>query len=313
MRTRSLHDPDILDFIDAVPRVVFSDASIADIRALFASLEPEAPPLPEGVSRTDITLPGRPGEPEVRAIALAPPGMPRAHLLHIHGGGLVMGTPEHSVPKMAALCAQLGVTVLQPHYRLAPEHRAPAALMDCLAALLHLAEGADPARIIVSGDSAGGGLAFSTVAAAREHLPGPIGLLHMVYPMCDPATGGPEGQQNATAGEFIWTGAHNQYGWNAYLSGGDREAAHVPADVSDLSGFPPTWIGTGSVDLFIDENLALAQRLIAAGIPLDMNIYAGAPHAFNAVPEAGVTRRFQRDYRDAVERAIARAERGDTP
>ena len=305
MSTRDLHDPELLDLIDGFPPLSFSDETLPGIRAMMASMQPEPAPLPPGVTLTELSLPGLPGEPDVRALRFDPPGAPRAHVLHIHGGGLVMGTPDHSVARNAALCAQLGVTVLAPTYRLAPEHRAPAALMDCLAALLHVAKEAGPERVIVTGDSAGGGLAFSAVSAARSHLSAPVALLHMVYPMLDPATGGPDGAQNAQAGEFLWTPPYNQYGWGAYLDGGDRAAAHVPADVTDLSGFPPVWMGLGALDLFFDEDLALAQRLVAAGVPLDMNVYAGAPHAFNMVAEAGVTKRFGRDYAEAMERAIA--------
>ena len=305
MRTRHLHDPEILPLVEALPDIAFSDALIEAIRTAFAAMEPERPPLPLGVTETEVTFSGLAGQPRGSALLFTPPGTPRAHVLHIHGGGLVMGRPEHSAAKNAQLAADLGVAVLAPRYRLAPEHVAPAALMDCLAALLHLAEMSTPERIIVTGDSAGGSLAFSTVSAAREHLPGPLALLHMVYPMLDPATGGPDGKQNKLAGETVWTAAHNQYGWGAYLKG-DRAAAHVPVDVTELSGFPPVWIGTGAIDLFFDEDMDMAKRLVAAGVPLDMNVYAGAPHAFNAVPGAAVTQRFNRDYREAMERAIAR-------
>ena len=309
MKTRHLHDPDILPLVDALPDIAFSDDAIAEIRAVFAGLEPERPPLPPGVTEAEVAIPGLPGQPGTTALLFTPPGPPRAHVLHIHGGGLVMGAPEHRAARNARLASDLGVAVLAPRYRLAPEHPAPAALMDCLAALLHLAATTAPGRVIVTGDSAGGGLAFSTVSAARDHLPAPLALLHMVYPMLDPDTGGPDGRQNATAGETVWTARHNRYGWGAYLSearGADRAAAHVPVDVAELSGFPPVWIGTGAIDLFFDENLAMARRLVAAGVPVDLNVYAGAPHAFDAVPDAAVTRRFRRDYEEAMERAIAR-------
>ena len=304
MNTRDLHDPELWPLIDTLPRPEFSDATIGRVREIFAALTPPPAPLPECVSMDEISIPGRPGEPDVRALRFSPPGEPRGTLLHFHGGGMVMGRPEHGTDRHAALCAQLGVTVIAPAYRLSPEHRAPAAVMDGLAALLWVARTEPLSRIVVSGDSAGGLMAVSTVAAARAHLPGPVALLHLVYPMLDPATGGPDCRALATSGEFIWTRESNRYGWDAYLDGADPVAAHVPAALEDVSDFPRVWIGTGSLDLFFAENLRFAERLADAGVSLDVNVYSGAPHAFNMVADAAVTLRFARDYMEALQRAF---------
>ena len=306
MSTRDLHDPELIPLLDALPEMAFSDAALPDIRAAMTALEPPSPPLPGGVTQREVFVPGLPGEPDIRALEFIPDGENRGRMLQLHGGGMVMGRPEQCAPKNAQLAATLGLHILAPAYRLAPEHTAPAALMDALACLLHLAKDASPARLIVSGDSAGGGLAFSTVSAAREHLSVPLALLHMVYPMLDPATGTTDCRANAKAGEFIWTRAHNRFGWSAYLEGGDAAAAHVPAAVDDLSGFPPVWIGTGSLDLFLDENLDMAKRLAARGVGVDMSVYPGAPHAFPLMAGAAVSRRFERDYAEALARAIER-------
>lgn len=304
MDTRDLHDPELLPLIDNMPRFAWSDATLPTIRETFAALQPEPAPLPDGVRVEEIMIPGCPGEPDVRALRFTPPGTPRGLLLHFHGGGMVMGSPEGSRDRNAALCAQLGVRVLAPAYRLSPEHRAPAAVMDGLAALLFAAQDTPLDRIVVSGDSAGGLMAISTVAAARAHLPGEIALLHLVYPMLDPATGGPDCRALPTSGEFIWTRQSNRYGWDAYLNRIDPVAAHVPSALMDVSDFPPVWIGTGSLDLFFAENLAFAARLAGAGVSLDMNVYSGAPHAFNIMAEAAVTQRFSRDYSEALERVF---------
>ena len=305
MNTRNLHDPELLPLIDNMPSFAWSDTTLPTIRETFAALQPEPAPLPAGVSMEEIAIPGRPGEPDVRALRFDPPGTPRGLLLHFHGGGMVMGRPEHSIDRNASLSAQLGVTVLAPAYRLSPEHRAPAAVMDGLAALLFAAQVTPLERIVVTGDSAGGLMAVSVVAAARAHLPGKVALLHLVYPMLDPATGGPDCRALPTSGEFLWTRQSNRYGWDAYLDGVDPVAAHVPAALEDVSDFPPVWIGTGSLDLFFAENLRFAARLAGAGVSIDMNVYSGAPHAFNIVPEAAVTKRFTRDYLEALQRVFA--------
>ena len=119
----------------------------------------------------------------------------------------------------------------------------------------------------------------------------------LTYPMLDHRTGGDAcPYRNPVTGEFIWTRASNRFGWSAlrgaYAADDQRRGWFSPSLADDLSGLPPAYIATGSLDLFFDENLDYARRLAAAGVPVDLHSYAGAIHAFNAIPTAAISQRF---------------------
>ena len=215
---------------------------------------------------------------------------------------MVMGSVEQMQAGPAALAAAAGVPVASVEYRLAPEHPFPAPQEDCHSALTWLAGqadalGFDAGRIIVAGESAGGGLAAALAIMARD-LGGPaIAGQLLTYPMLDHRTGGDAcPYQNPTTGEFIWTRASNRFGWRAlqgdYKIDDARRGWFSPSLADDLSNLPPAYVATGSLDLFFDENLDYARRLVAAGVPVDLHSYAGAIHAFNAIPDAALSQRF---------------------
>jgi triacylglycerol lipase len=88
------------------------------------------------------------------------------------------------------------------------------------------------------------------------------------------------------------------------LAGQPKTAPASPAACEDLSGLPPTWIGCGALDLFLPEDLEYAERLINAGVDTTVNVYPGTIHAFQALPDIEMTRRFHRDYREAIARSL---------
>ena len=222
-----------------------------------------------------------------------------AAMLWMHGGGLVLGRPEMDDLRVSGYAAALGITVVSVRYRLAPEHPFPAALEDCEAAWRWLQSnaarlGLDPGRVVVGGNSAGAGLAAALVQ--RLHDAGgrqPAGQL-LVYPMLDDRTGADPEQDSVR--HLVWTALSNRTGWSSYLGGppgGDEVPAYaVPARRSDLSGLPPAWIGVGSADLFVDECRSYAARLQEAGVPTDLVVVDGAPHAFDAVAAARPSQDF---------------------
>ncbi|MEI9852214.1 MAG: alpha/beta hydrolase fold domain-containing protein [Sphingomonas sp.] len=200
--------------IDLIPPFATDPAGLAESRALFAEIP--LGDLPEGVTRTELSLPGLDGAPEVRALLYRPEGSPpdRA-ILAFHGGGYVMGKPEMNDARNAALAAKLGCVVLAVAYRLAPENPYPAALDDALAAWRYLASGG--AEIVLLGESAGAGLAAALSHRLRdsgERLPRFQALL---YPMLDPRSA-EEGVTAAHLGEFVWTRANNGFAWGCYLA-----------------------------------------------------------------------------------------------
>ena len=302
MDTRHLVDREIAPLIDLFPRVDLDSAPIAQIRAKAAETYSILPPPVIAPER--LLVPSVHGEPEI-PVFLYRPAETRTGggaILHIHGGGMVMGSVEQMQAGPAALAATAGVPVASVEYRLAPENPFPAPQEDCHSALSWLAEradafGFDANRIVVAGESAGGGLAAALTIMARD-LGGPaIAGQLLTYPMLDHRTGSDAcPYNNPTTGEFIWTRASNRFGWAAlqgdYKAADARRGWFSPSLAEDLTGLPPAYIATGSLDLFFDENLDYARRLVAAGVPVDLHSYAGAIHAFNAIPDAALSQRF---------------------
>lgn len=213
----------------------------------------------------------------------------RAALLYIHGGGLIGGTIEGYDSRCMHYATNTGITVVSVDYRLAPEHPYPAALDDATYALrwlhAHASDiGLDARRIGVGGDSAGGCLAAATVLRNRDERGPAIVCQLLVYPMLDYRTVGPDPRYT---GPFIgWTFADNITGWTAYLGetyDGSPEATASPALATDLAGLPPTYLDTGTMDIFHDEDVAFAKRLQKAGVEVDGHIWNGAPHGFDYI------------------------------
>jgi len=312
MTTRHLVDPEILPLIDLMPFTGFTREGLPAAR--IASAERFAflgePPLAPQVK----TIAGPGGALEIYWYDPAPGTADRPALLHVHGGGMIIGSARSMQHGPSGTAAALGIPVASVEYRLAPEHPFPAPQEDCLAALNWLAEnaaelGVDPARIGIIGESAGGGLAAATALMARDTGGPALAAQFLTYPMLDHRTGGPSCTwRNPTTGEFIWTRESNVFGWDAlrgdYGADDERRGWFSPTLAEDLSGLPPTWIGTGALDLFLDEDLDYARRLVAAGVEVELHCYPGAIHAFQAVAESRIAKAFVRDQFVAITRLL---------
>ncbi|HTR70171.1 MAG TPA: alpha/beta hydrolase [Mycobacteriales bacterium] len=221
---------------------------------------------------------------------------PAPAVLWIHGGGLVLGTARQDDGLCRRFAAETGALVASVEYRLAPEHRFPAALEDCYAALTWLAAAPDidAGRIAIAGGSAGGGLAAALAIMARDKGEIRPAFQLLVYPMLDDRTAARPDPGAAT--RRLWNNRANRYGWASYLGrepGSDGVSSYAaPARCSDLAGLPPAWIGVGSVDLFHDEDVEYARRLTASGVPCRLDVVDGAFHGFDYVAGAAVARRF---------------------
>ena len=316
--TRHLVDPEVMPMLELLNLSEFSAETLPAIRegmdasaALFgeppikASRETaQGPAGPDGLS----------GDVAVYWYDPSPGARNRAVLLQIHGGGMVVGSAEKMQFGPSATAAALGIPVASVEYRLAPETPFPGPQEDCYAALQWLVAnadrlGIDPARIGVIGESAGGGLAAAVAQMARDRHGPRLAAQILVYPMLDHRTGSEAcPHNNRTTGEFVWTRPSNRYGWGAlqgaYQPTDHRKGWFSPALADDLAGLPPTWIGTGALDLFFDEDLEYAKRLVDAGVPLEMHVYPGAPHAFNIAAEAKVAQAFNRDMMGGIARLL---------
>jgi acetyl esterase/lipase len=260
------------------------------------------------------SIPGFASSPAVVVLVYRPTGrsVPSPVVLWVHGGGFVFGAARTDHARCSGLAHAAGAVVVSVEYRLAPEHRFPAALDDVDAALRWIDLAAseldvDPARMVVAGASAGAGLVASVVQRARDRGAAPARLQLLLYPMLDDRT--VLGRDANGRGRFGWTPGSNRFGWSAYL--GHPPSAEAPpyaaaARAEDLAGLPPAWIGVGGLDLFQTEDSAYASRLRAAGVACDLVVVDGAYHGFDAVdPDAPVSRRFTEQAHDAVRRALA--------
>ncbi len=296
-------DPDMVDDLRLLVPMEPSTATLERFRHRPAvRLAHPAPRSPvSALPLATVMVPGLPGQPPVRTVQFdgAPGRRDRAAIVWLHGGGYVAGAAGIPVALREAAQAH-GWLVVAVDYRLAPEARLPASLADNEAALRWVvaqadALGVDRRRIAVGGASAGGGHAAMLALAARDRSI-PLAYQVLIYPMLDDRTGSSRAARPGT-GDFVWTAASNCFGWSALL-GVPAGSAGVPARAvpgrrDDLRGLPPAFIGVGTLDLFLDEDIAYAGRLAANGVAVDLAVVPGAFHAFdNAAPMARASRAF---------------------
>jgi len=214
-------------------------------------------------------------------------------LLYFHGGGFTIG----SIASHDILCRELtrlsGCAVVSLEYRLAPEHRFPTAVDDAWDATRWLAANGKPlrldtGRLAVGGDSAGGTLAAVCAILARDHRL-PLALQLLFYPGCAAWQDAPSHQRFATG--LVLERAHIEWFFDQYIAHADREDwRFAPLNAADVEGVAPAWFGLAECDPLVDDGLAYADKLRAAGVPVDLEIYRGVTHEFikmgRALPEA---------------------------
>ena len=241
------------------------------------------PPPHVGAVR-DLQVDGAEGPLPARHYAPAEPGGPHPLLVYFHGGGWVVGDLDTHDATCRLLCRHAGVHVLSVDYRLAPEHPFPAAVRDAGAAFAwacaHAAElGADPARVAVGGDSAGGNLAaVATRLAATGGGPVPV-LQLLIYPATDLDAERPS--LSLFAEGFYLTRADRDWYTETYLRGAsDEDPLGSPLLAGALAGLPPAIVINAAFDPLRDEGEAYAQALREAGTPVLARRFPGLTHAF---------------------------------
>jgi acetyl esterase/lipase len=246
--------------------------------------------------RIDETVGSGPiGSPGLRLRVYRPTDV-RASLpavLYLHGGGMMMGAPEQEDSLAEQIAGEVGCVVLSPAYRLAPEHPYPAAVEDAHAALCWMHEhaedlGIDRTRIAVYGRSAGGGLAVATTLLARDRGGPEVSYQMLISPMLDDRNESPSTHEIVDLG--IWDRAANVQAWQWYLGKNPSlPGPAVPARVEDLRGLPPTYLEAGELDLFRDEDIVFAQRLLQAGVSTRLVVIPKVCHGFDEIsPDASV-------------------------
>lgn len=287
----------------------FTAASLPMMRQGMAATAPRKLAAPAIAQRQ---VPGGRGQPPVTVQVInAKPGTRRPAIVHMHGGGYIMGNAGMNLVELQGICQALDCLAVSVDYRLAPETGYAGSVEDNYAALkwvqAHADElGVDPARIAVMGESAGGGHAALLAIAARDRGEMAIAFQCLIYPMIDDRTGSTRNPA-AHIGRLLWTRERNAAAWGMFLGqapGGARvPAAAAPARLANLAGLPPAFIGVGSLDLFYDEDVDFAQRLNAAGVTAELIVVPGAYHGFDAA-DVPVVRRFAAAKVDALRRGL---------
>lgn len=316
MSSRPLVDPQLVAALEQFPGFQLTNESLGAMRAMLTELvRPSAAGSNvSDVSTTERRVPGPRGAPDVRIMIFSPntDTVPRPAFLHIHGGGYVMGSPDMTAENSIALAREIGCVVVSVDYSLAPETRFPGPLEDCYAALKWLHQnarelGVDPKRIAIGGESAGGGLAAALALIARDRREIPIVFQLLIYPMIDDRTV-TRSDLSAPVGEFVWTRENNRFGWEALLGlepGSETVSQYAAAARAEtFRGLPPTFISVGSLDLFLEEDIVYATKLLSAGVPTELHVYPGAYHGFEMVPDADVTKLSIGLSRAALARAL---------
>ena len=312
---KSIHlvDPALLPLLEILPKFELSKDVLAAVRANPLAI----PDNGDGLGKVDITrkiISGPAGAPDIPILIYRPLRSTGSMgcILHIHGGGYVLGSAEAFEPIHRAMAADLNCCIASVNYRLAPETPFPGAVEDCYAALRWVFEsanrlGIDSSRIGVMGESAGGGLAAALALLARDRAEYSLAFQHLIYPMLDDRTCVRE-DANPYTGEFLWTADKNVFGWTSLLGalpGSDGVSYYAaPARALDLSCLPRTFISVGTLDLFLEEDLEYARRLMRGGVPVELHVYPGAFHAFDIAPEAPVAVAARLHSRNALRRAL---------
>ncbi|ATL25924.1 alpha/beta hydrolase [Streptomyces formicae] len=255
------------------------------------------PPRPPKRSRAvgpvvDRTIPGPVGAPELPVRVYLPDPEtctgPRPTVVFFHGGGYTLCGIESHDATARGLCARAGAAVVSVAYRLAPEHRFPAAADDAYAALCWCARevaslGGDPGALVTAGDSSGGGLATVAALRARDRGGPEVALQVLIYPVLDAGEDTPSYRENAEG--YFLTAAHMRWFWQQYL-GPDGDGAHPHASPlgAELTGLPPAHLVTAGCDPLCDEGVAYARRLRAAGVPVTHGHHPRMFHGFLGFP-----------------------------
>lgn len=312
-------DPELAVGLQLFPVIEFSDhAALLELRKHIVELNKTLAaemPLPADVQREVHAVPGPQGAPPVNVYLYRPAQQttPLPVLLWIHGGGYVFGQAVQEEFVAAQIVRSANCIVVSVDYRLAPEAPFPAPLEDCYAVLRWLAQSGaelriDTQRIAIGGASAGGGLAAGLGLLARDRAAINVCFQLLIYPMLDDRNTTPSSM--AADAAPLWNRANNIFGWSAYLGhdiGRNDVAYHaVPARAPDLRGLPPTFLAVGDLDLFVDEDLNYAQRLIQAGVPTELHVYDRACHGFDMLAPMGhIAAQFAAARAQALQRAFS--------
>ena len=276
-------DPDARHYLEQLAALGIPPSNELGVEEARRASEAGAPvlfgPVSEPARVRDVALDGPGGALRLRLYEAEAPG---GVLVYFHGGGWVIGSLDTHDGVCRALCVRAGCTVAAVDYRLAPEHRFPAAVEDAWAAT-EWAAGLGAGPVAAGGDSAGGNLAAAVALRARD-LGLPLALQLLVYPVTDCDFERPSYLECAT--EYGLTREAMRWYWEQYLGpdGDGTQPDASPLRAADLSGVAPALALTAEYDPLRDEGEEYAARLAAAGVPVTLSRYEGLVHGFFRMP-----------------------------
>jgi acetyl esterase/lipase len=309
-----LLDPDVAPALEMIPAEMITAIGEDPLaaREMFGGMLEEMASMlpPTEVSVEERMIPGPDGD--IRVVIYQPPvEAPRPGLLWVHGGGYVIGDARDDASCIPH-AEHTGCTIVSVDYRMAPEHPFPAGPEDCHAGLLWMVEnaeelGVDTERLAIGGASAGSGMAAGVALMNRDRGGPQLSFQLLIYPMIDDTHETPSG--HSVTHPNVWNRDVSLKAWKMYLGdayGGDVSPYAAASRATDVSNLPPTYICVGTMDLFRDEDIEYARRLLAAGVPTELQVYPGCFHGSEAfAPEAAVSQRMRQGYIDALKRALA--------
>jgi acetyl esterase/lipase len=285
-------DSELAAFLAANPdvsRESLRAEDIPDLRAAFISDKGESLAARNTLDIAELTVTADDGTPLAFTVMKKKGSRsPRAAVYHIHSGGMIAGDRFIGLDLMADWVETFDVVCGSLEYRLAPEHPDPIPVTDCYSGLVSFAEvaaeyGVSDNSLIITGMSAGGGLAAGVALMARDRGGPNLRAQLLMCPMLDETNDTPSSHQYSSLG--LWDRESNDVGWNALL-GSRRHTPDVsvyasPAKEKDLTGLPPTFIDVGSEEVFRSECQTYAARLADAGVSVEFHQWAGAFHGFD--------------------------------
>ncbi len=256
-------------------------------------------PMPDDIETTAVDIGGIPGR-----WVVAPGARDDAFVIYYHGGGYVMGSLDTHQELMGRISRVCQAKVLGVDYRLAPEHVYPAAVEDGVSSYEWLlAQGADASRVMLAGDSAGGGLTMATLLSIRDKggiLP--VGAM-MFSPWTDLTASGESATSRADADPMVTLPALLEMA-EIYYASADASDPLVSPVFADLRGLPPLLIQVGDAELLLDDASRLADNAKSAGVMALYQVWDEAFHVFQAIPNlpeaADALQKVGKFYLDSV-------------